>query len=236
MIKHATCASTKERISGKVSSRTNIKTSGRRTSRVIQTERLTNFTTSNQVVLRDIVAELFPDECTTDPKEGCALVDYGYQAPHETENEGPIIEKLRLHEKKVPEKTTLPLPSSIGNSSARHPARDVVSLLHPEVTIVAHLQALSMDTFFRQSRQKTKRRVARLKCFCELYKYPGFNVEGHDVTVRGSVISAMKNFVKSSFCKIVLGNDNDAINELYANVEEVFKRFGGKVSFAPLEY
>ena len=191
----------------------------------------------NKVVLRDIVAELFPDECTTDPKEGCALVDYGYLAPHETDFEGPIIEKLRLHEKEEPEKPTLPLPSSIGSSTARRPARDVVTLLHPEVTIVTHLQALSIGNFFKEeSRQKTKRRAARIKCFYELYKYPGFKVEGHDVTVRGNVIDALRRFVNSSFCKIVLGDDNDAIDELYANVEEVFKHFGGKVSFAPLEY
>lgn len=189
----------------------------------------------NQVVLRDIVAELFPDECTTDPNEGCALVDYGYEAPHKTAYEGRIIEKLKLHERKDPEKTAVPLPSSLGNPGARRPARDVVSLLHPEVTVIAHLQALGMNNFLEVSREKTKRRAARIKRFHELYKeyWEGFKVDDRLIKVQGKTRDAMYRFVKSPFCKIVLGDDQDAIDELYADAEKVLKRFGEKVSFAP---
>jgi len=189
----------------------------------------------NRVVLRDIVAELFPNECTTDPNEGCALVDYGLATPHENDFEGPIIKKLRIHEKRKPENLTFPLPSSIVNSTARPPARDVVSLLHPEVTIVAHLQALSIDNLSTVTRQKTKRRAARIKCFHELYDsvWEGFKIEGHDVTVRGNVIDAMRKFLETEFCNIVLSDDEEAIEKLYTDTENVLKKFNGKTSFAP---
>jgi len=182
----------------------------------------------NGVVLRDIVAELFPGECTTDPIEGCALVDYGYLPPHKTDFEGPIIEKLGLAND-----YTFPLPPSIGNVDARHPARDVVSLLHPEVVIVTHLQALSMDNFLKVSREKTKRRAVRVKCFYELYDWSGFKIDGREVTVRGNVIDAMGRFAESPFCEVVLGDDEEAIEKLYTDTENVLKRFNGKTSFAP---
>tara|TARA_Y100000389_G_scaffold199448_1_gene237856 strand:- start:186 stop:1184 length:999 start_codon:yes stop_codon:yes gene_type:complete len=187
----------------------------------------------NQVILRDIVAELFPDECTTDPNEGCALVDYGYLAPQKTDFEGPIIEKLRLHEKEEPENPTIPLPSSIGSPNARRPARDVVTLLHPEITIVTHLQALSIGNFLKESRQKTKRRATRIKCFYELYEYPGFRVENDKVSITGRVRHALKRFVNSSFCRIVTSDDENAIEQLYADTEKILSQFEGKVSFAP---
>ena len=187
----------------------------------------------DRVILRDIVAELFPDECTTDPNEGCALVDYGYKPPQETDFEGPIIEKLRLHKKEEPEKLTFPLPSSIGNSNARRPARDVVTLLHPEITIVTHLQTLSISNFLKETRQKTKRRATRLKCFYELYEYPGFKVKHDKVSIGGNVRDALKRFVDSSFCQIVTSDEEDAIKKLYADTEKFLEQFGGEVSFAP---
>lgn len=186
----------------------------------------------NGVVLRDIVAELFPRECTTDPYKGCALVDYGYLPPHKSDFEGPIIEKLGLTNN-----YTFPLPPSIGVVPARDvgyvSARNVVSLLHPEVVIVAHLQALSMDNFLNVSHEKTRRRAARVKCFYKLYDWEGFKIGNDKVAVRGGIVDAMERFVKTSFCEVVLSDDEAAKEKLYTDTKDVLTNFEGKTSFMP---
>jgi hypothetical protein len=154
----------------------------------------------DRVVLRDIVAKLFPRECSVNPDGGCGHIDY---LPSETDFEG---------------RDTFPLPPGVGEN---HPARDVVALVHPEIVIIAHLKTLGVDNFDWKAIQKNRRRAARVKCFYDLYEMLKKNVwvRGFRLKISSETMDAMGIFVTSKLCDILLGGDGSAVKTLYRDAE-----------------
>ena len=183
----------------------------------------------NRAVLRDLMAKLLPDECTTAHDEGCALVDYNYLAPHATDFEGKIIKEYEF------KNYIFPLPPKITkqDKEGKQDPTWSIGILHPAIVIITHLQTLSLGNFLSESTSKNKRRAARVFCFAELYDkfYDGFEIHGRKVRVDGKTRDAMYQFNTSKVCEILL--KGEGIEELTEIVQTTMDYFNGHASFVP---